>query len=267
MKAMIFAAGLGTRLKPITESLPKALVPVDGKPLLEHTLRKIMSAGIDETVINVHHFADKIEAWLQSQEWISLSDKVEAGKMSVYVSDERNLLLETGGAILYARPFLEKCGRFLVHNVDILSDCNLEWFVSQVRSDAVATLLVSRRKSTRSFLFDPETMQLVGWKNNTTGECIIADGVDPDVCVPYAFSGIHILSDEIFPLMEKYLEGKGIIPDQEHGVRFPIRDFYLWASAERPIYGVVSNDMTLMDVGKLDALAPAEDFVRSLRNR
>ena len=160
MKSMIFAAGLGTRLKPLTDTLPKALVPVGGKPLIEHVLRKLMAADVDGAVVNVHHFADKVEEWLDSQDWIC----------PVQVSDERERLLETGGAVLHARPYLENCGQFLIYNVDILSDVDLKWFASQVRPGALATLLVSNRPSSRCLLFDPETMSLKGWMNNVTGE-------------------------------------------------------------------------------------------------
>ena len=112
---MIFAAGLGTRLKPITDTLPKALVPVCGRPLIEHVSRKLMASGIDEAVVNVHHFADKIEAWVGEQDWICTDchDKSE-GRMLVQISDERNMLLETGGAVLHARKYLEGCGHFPV---------------------------------------------------------------------------------------------------------------------------------------------------------
>ena len=159
MKAMIFAAGLGTRLKPLTDTLPKALVQVGGKPLIEHVVRKLKSSGIDEAVVNVHHFADKVESWVKEQDI-----------MDIKVSDERQALLETGGAVLHARPHLEGCGRFLIHNVDILSDVDIKAFAAQVRPDALATLLVSERESSRYLLFDPDTMRLLGWKNEVTGE-------------------------------------------------------------------------------------------------
>ena len=107
---MIFAAGLGTRLKPITDTLPKALVPVCGKPLLWHVLRKLMSSGISEMVVNVHHFADKVEKWLDGAECIS------ERSVTVHISDERDMLLETGGAVLHARPYLEGCGNFLIQD-------------------------------------------------------------------------------------------------------------------------------------------------------
>lgn len=261
MKSMIFAAGLGTRLKPLTDTLPKALVPVAGRTLLEHVCRKLMASGINETVINVHHFADKMESWISSQDWISLSDESGQGKMLVHISDERAMLLETGGAVLHARRFLDGCGSFLVHNVDILSDCDISWLESRVRQDALATLLVSSRKTNRFFLFAPDSMRLVGWKNVATGDVVMSDpSLGPDDCLAYGFSGIHILSDSVFGLMDEYLKAMGL----PAGSKFSIKDFYLWAASRRPIYGVVRDGLRLLDVGKLDALLPAEDFVKSL---
>ena len=263
MKAMIFAAGLGTRLKPLTDVLPKALVPVAGKPLLEHICRKLMASGVNDAVVNVHHFADKIEAWVEEQDWIS-SDSMEDPRIRVQISDERARLLETGGAILNARRYLEGCGSFLIHNVDILSNCDLRWLESQVRADAVATLLVSKRKTSRYFLFHPQTMRLVGWKNVNTGEQFMADQeIDSQDCLMLAFSGIHIISDRIFNLMDEYVKEESL--ECEDGVRFPIKDFYLWAASRCPIYGVEKEDLSLLDVGKLDALAPAEQFVETFR--
>ena len=115
MKAMIFAAGLGTRLKPLTDTLPKALVPVCGKPLIEHVARKLYKAGITEAVVNIHYFADKIEEWVNEQQWITTTEKAD-GKMFMALSDERAQLLETGGAVLHARRYLEGCGSFLIHD-------------------------------------------------------------------------------------------------------------------------------------------------------
>lgn len=240
MKSMIFAAGLGTRLKPITDTIPKALVPVCGMPLIEHVARKLKSSGIDEAVVNVHHFADKVEAWVAGQDIMTMN-----------VSDERQMLLETGGAVLNARRYLEGCGHFLIHNVDILSDVDLGWFMSQARPDALATLLVSDRKSSRYLLFDSETMRLVGWKNENTGE-IRPSGIliDEDRCVKLAFSGIHIMSDKVFEAMEGYPE------------RFPVIDFYLDKCLSYEIYGVRAENLNLIDVGKLDTLEQAEKFLK-----
>ena len=248
---MIFAAGLGTRLKPLTDTLPKALVPVCGRPLIEHVCRKLKAAGIDDAVVNVHHFADKIESWIEGQDIMPLK-----------VSDERKQLLETGGAVLHARRYLEGCGSFLIHNVDILSDLDLDWFASQVRPDAMATLLVSDRKSSRQLLFDPKTMRLVGWRNNSTGEVRSPyPGLDQDKCLALAFSGIHIMSDSIFDPMQDYATSHGLCLT-EASPRFPIIDFYLWASAYYNIYGVCSESLELVDVGKLDSLEKAESMCR-----
>lgn len=249
MKSMIFAAGLGTRLKPITDTLPKALVPVCGMPLIEHVCRKLKAAGIDEAVVNVHHFADKVENWIEGQDIMSLK-----------VSDERKQLLETGGAVIHARRYLEGCGSFLIHNVDILSDLDLDWFASQVRPDAMATLLVSDRKSSRQLLFDPQTMRLVGWRNNSTGEVRSPyHDLDQDKCMALAFSGIHIMSDTIFDPMQEYAKCHGLCLTDD-SPRFPIIDFYLWASAYYNIYGVCSESLELVDVGKLDTLEKAEEM-------
>ena len=261
---MIFAAGLGTRLKPITDTLPKALVPVCGKPLLEHVARKLQAAGIDEAVVNIHYFADKIEEWAKSQPWIT-DDKKEAGngKMLFEISDERAQLLETGGAVLHARRFLEGCGRFLIHNVDILSNCDIKWFASQVKEESMATLLVSERKTTRFLLFDPSNMQLAGWLNTDTGDHhVTSPDINPAECRALAFSGIHILSDKVPALMEEYVKEKNLPVDAEKGTRFPIMSFYMWLAAKYPVHGVVADNLEFIDVGKLDALKPAEEFVQ-----
>lgn len=263
MKAMIFAAGLGTRLKPLTDTLPKALVPVCGKPLLEHVARKLLANGVDEAVVNIHYFADKIEEWIASQDWI-VGERValEEGKMLFEISDERGALLETGGAVLHARRYLEGCGRFLIHNVDILSNCDIRWFESQVCDDAMASLLVSERKTTRFLLFAPDTMRLVGWMNTDTGDYhVTEDGIAPSACRALAFSGIHILSDKVPALMQEYVNERGLVPAGENGVRFPIMNFYMWLAARYPVYGVVADNLEFIDVGKLDALKPAEEFV------
>ena len=260
---MIFAAGLGTRLKPLTDTLPKALVPVCGKPLIEHVARKLQASGIDEAVVNIHYFADKVEEWASSQEWISFSkEDAMDGRMLFEISDERELLLETGGAVLHARRFLEGCGKFLIHNVDILSNCDIRWFESQVKGDALATLLVSERKTTRFLLFEPATLRLVGWMNTDAGDyCVVSPEINPADCRALAFSGIHILSDKVLELMEEYVREKGLPVDEVKGTRFPIMSFYMWAAAKHPVYGVVAKDLQFIDVGKLDALKPAEEFV------
>ena len=247
MKCLIFAAGLGTRLKPLTDMMPKALVPVGGIPLIEHVTRKLKASGVGEAVVNVHHFADMVQQWVEKQDI-----------MGMEVSDERKLLLETGGGVLHARPYLEGCGKFLIHNVDILSDLDIRWFVSCVKEDALATLLVSESKTSRYLLFDPATMLLKGGTNINTGEVRSPyPDLDPERCLKLAFSGIHILSDKVFDVLESYARSKGLYEESDTP-RFPIMDFYLTLCAEYKIYGVKAEALHLVDVGKLDTIEVAE---------
>ena len=254
MKALIFAAGLGTRLKPITDTLPKALVPVCGKPLIEHVARKLKASGVESAVVNVHHFADMIEEWTDGQDI-----------MPMEVSDEREMLLETGGGVLHARPYLEGCGHFLIHNVDIISDLDIGWLASQIRPDAMATLLVSDRMTSRYLLFDPETMRLKGWTNVATGE-VRSPYADLDVakCRRLAFSGIHIMSDTVFGALEVYAVSHGL---DSRNPRFPIMDFYISACASHEIRGVEAHDLHLVDVGKLDTIEIAEREISRLNSK
>ena len=253
MKAMIFAAGLGTRLKPITDTIPKALVPICGEPLLKHVILRLADAGFDDFVVNVHHFADKIILYLDNEDFQG---------MRIAVSDESGRLLETGGGVLHARDLLLRDepsdGRFLVHNVDILSDLDIPWFLDSWRPGALASLLVSPRKTQRYLLFDDD-MRLVGWTNLATGEVRSPyPGLDPSACTMLAFSGIHQISNEVFGVMES--EGMG--------ERFPIMDFYLRVCDRYPIYGIKPASLELVDVGKLDTLAVAGEFIlrRAPRN-
>lgn len=237
MKAMIFAAGLGTRLKPITDTLPKALVPIAGKTLLEHTILKLKSSGFTDIVINVHHFAGQIIDFLKANNNFGVN---------ISISDESKMLLETGGGIRKAAPLLGS-EPFLIHNVDIISNVDLKsLFESHLASNADATLLVSKRNSLRALLFDASG-NLAAWKNLNTGEVKTPyKSLDFDSLKEYAFSGIHVFSPSLFPLMENY-------PD-----KFPIMDFYLDVCSSASIKASVSNNLKLIDVGKLDSLAEAE---------
>ena len=278
MKAMIFAAGLGTRLKPITDTIPKALVPVCGQPLLYHVITKLVAAGYDDLVVNVHHFPDQIIDYLKAHDFGA----------RIAVSDERDFLRETGGGIRYAKRLLtdfstppaaplemtkrdsfaslgmtEECSSaslgmtkepFLVHNVDIVSNLDLKWFRGQHREGALATLVVSERKTQRYFLFDGDD-RLKGWTNIATGEVRSPfPDIDPDKCRKLAFSGIHLISPTIFEAFDRY----------GFGDRFSIVDFYLKACADYPVYAAVPRDFTLVDVGKFDALPEAEAICHHL---
>lgn len=240
MKTMIFAAGLGTRLKPMTDTMPKALVPVGGRPLLQILLEKLARHGCTEAVINVHHFADMIEEWCASHQT----------DISIRFSDERAELLETGGGIRHAMPLLSG-ERFLIHNVDILSNADLARFYAEGEGKA-ATLLVSERKTQRYLLFD-ESMRLVGWINEATGQVKSPyPDLQPDKCRRYAFSGIHQIDPVLFPRFEGW------------PAKFSIIDFYLSICRDVPVYGHLQEGFRLMDVGKLDTLTQAELFLKEI---
>lgn len=245
MKAMIFAAGLGTRLKPITDTMPKALVPVGGEPLLHHVICKLRDAGYTHLVVNVHHFAGQIREYLATHDF----------GVSIAISDESAQLLETGGGIAHAAPLLLPSeDPILIHNVDILSNLDLAWFRSEVRPSALSTLLVSERETSRYLLFG-EDMRLMGWTNVTTGEVRSPFPAEAlAACRRYAFSGIHNVSPAIFPAFE----------EAGFSGRFPIMDFYIQQCARYPIYGVLAPSLQLVDVGKLDSLSQAEALFRTL---
>lgn len=245
-KAMIFAAGLGTRLRPLTDSLPKALVPVAGKPLLWHVINKLKSSGIEEVVVNVHHFADMLIGYLNDNDF----------GVTVSVSDERAFLRETGGGIRFAEPLLslEASESFIVHNVDILSNLNIPEFVEAAKPDALSTIVVSGRETSRYFLFD-ENMRLAGWTNVATGEVRSPyPHLDVAHCRKLAFAGIHLMSGEVFRAFEK----------EKAGDRFSVTDFYIKACADYPIYGYIPDNLKLMDVGKIETLKEAESFLQAL---
>ena len=245
MKALIFAAGLGTRLKPYTDTMPKALVPVGGKPLLYHVAMKLKAAGFDELVINVHHFPDAIISYVH--------EEGDFG-MKVSFSEERDYPRETGGGILHARKMLED-GPFLVHNVDILSDLDIGWFLSQADPDAVSNILVSDRKTQRYLLFD-DNMRMVGWTNVATGEVRTPFlGLDPGKCRRYAFSGVHLISDRIFTIFDE---------DGWDG-KFSIIDFYVEECARTVIHGILPDSLRLMDVGKVETLKDAGTFISTIK--
>lgn len=267
MNAMIFAAGRGTRLKPLTDILPKALVPVGDKPLLQHVLDRVAAlpafhpqrqdsrvpeAEESRVVVNVHHFGNQIINFLRLAQ--------PHYPFSISISDERQQLLETGGAIKKARSMFVKGQPVLIHNCDILSNADLAALYASAaetsESNMVgATLLVSDRKTTRYLLFDKD-MRLVGWTNIQTGEVKsphpdIRQRIDRGELTMYAFSGIHVISQALFPLMDEE-------PDA-----FPIIDFYLKHCATFTIRGVLQPDLRLLDVGKLDTLGTAADFLQS----
>ena len=244
-QAMILAAGLGTRLKPLTDTMPKALVPVSGRPLLDINIRRLMEQGYDRFVVNIHHFAQQIIDFVKEQDYAPL----------VHFSDETDQLLETGGGLKKAQGLFRDDQPILIHNVDILDNVNYDWFARQHQPDEDAVLLVSQRKTKRYLLFD-NAMHLMGWKNIETGEIkspyeyVRRTGLSQhgEELNMFAFSGIHSFSPRLFPLMDRFPE------------RFPIIDFYLSVCHRAPIVGLVKPDLQLMDVGKLETLHEADAF-------
>jgi len=224
---MILAAGLGTRLMPLTAHTPKALVRVNGVTLLEMTIRKLAKEGFNEIIVNVHHFARQVVDYLEMSQF---------GNVTISISDEREQLLDTGGAILKAKWFLDGNEPFLVHNVDVVSDINLKTMldIHQIRG-SLATLSVMDRVTKRYFLFDDE-LRLSGWTDTSSGDIRWA-GDPVQQARQLAFSGIHIISPEIFNRIEEI--GK-----------FSIIDTYLDLTAKYPIHGYVQPGMTWFDLGK-----------------
>jgi len=237
MKAMVLAAGLGTRLGELTNHKPKALVEVAGRPLLAHIIAKLVRSGFTDITVNVHHFAQQVIDFLSQNDFGA----------SINISNETDQLLDTGGGILKAQSFLDGHEPFLVHNVDILSDIDLDKIMnSHKQSGALATLAVSNRVSTRKLLFD-SAMKLRGWRNLTSGEEIIPSKPDGNLN-EFAFSGIHVLNPQIF----RAIKSRG---------KFSIIDTYLSLCANKDILGYDVSANFVLDVGKPDSISKAADFL------
>ena len=239
MKGLIFAAGLGTRLRPVTDTRPKALVTIHGKTLLEYAVEKFVAAGITQIVINVHHFAGMIMDFVRERNGFGAD---------ISFSDESDLLRETGGGIRHAGPLLGD-GNFLVHNVDIVSNLDLRAFYDAFPDGALAMLAVSRRETSRYLLFDDD-MRLAGWTNTATGEVRSPyPDLDPASCTKYAFAGIHVLAHKAL----------GLFGAEGFGEKFPVMDFYLKVADRYPVCGFVQDDLKIIDVGKPQSLAALEE--------
>lgn len=253
MKAMLFAAGLGTRLRPLTNDRPKALVEVKGVTLLEVAIRRLVAAGCREIIINVHHFAEQV---------IDFVEKKGQFGIEITISNEQELLLDTGGGLKKAAWFFDDGQPFLVCNADVLTDLNLaDFYNHHLKSGAIATLAVRRRQTSRYFLFD-ENMRLCGWQNAKTGEERLVDNWDspifnasiPHTFQPLAFSGIHAISPALFNWMPA---GDG---------PFSIIDVYLEAAQTGLVFGHDHSADEWLDVGKPEALTAAAIFLKKNRN-
>lgn len=243
MRALVFAAGLGTRLRPLTDTMPKAMVPVCGKPLLHHTISRLVAAGATEIVVNVHHFAEQIIDYVAQHDW----------GIPVRISDERNLLLNTGGGLRQALTlFSPSDAPLLIHNVDILSNADLSALYHEAQQSQVdALLVVSERKTQRYLLFD-DSNRLMGWENIATQEVRSPyPALIPSNYRHFAFSGIHIVSPRLAISLATYPEA------------FPIMDFYLNECQHFHFQAKVVQNLHLLDVGKLDTLSAAENFLQT----
>ena len=237
MKAMILAAGLGTRLKPLTDKIPKALIKVNGITMLEHVIIRLKKFGINEIIINVFHLAEQIEAFLKTKNNFDIR---------IELSFE-DTLLDTGGGLKKASWFFDKESSFLLHNVDVISDLNItEMQKIHNNNDSMISIAIRSRKTSRYFLFDKNN-RLCGWKNENTGEQKIVKESSQDL-LPFSFMGIHVISPNVF----KYF------PEEN---KLSIVDLYLDNASENKILGFQADKYSWIDCGKQENLAKAEYII------
>ena len=254
---MIFAAGLGTRLKPLTDTLPKALVPLAGKTLLQWQIEKLKAAGIRDIVVNIHHFPDMIINYLKDNDNFGCN---------IQVSDERDMLLETGGGLRKAEEKFRSSGvqefrssneGILICNVDILSNIDIPTLLQAYNPNEMGVVVVSERETQRYLLFNDEN-RLCGWTNITTGEVRgpIADYQSPIANRQLAFSGMQVLNPRIFDCMDEVVKQKG--------EKFSLIDLYLSIAEKEILRAYIPENYRMMDVGKINQLSEAESFASSL---
>ena len=254
---MIFAAGLGTRLKPLTDTLPKALVPLAGKTLLQWQIEKLKAAGIRDIVVNIHHFPDMIINYLKDNDNFGCN---------IQVSDERDMLLETGGGLRKAEEKFRSLGvqefrssneGILICNVDILSNIDIPTLLQAYNPNEMGVVVVSERETQRYLLFNDEN-RLCGWTNIATGEVRgpIADSQSPIANRQLAFSGMQVLNPRIFDCMDEVVKQKG--------EKFSLIDLYLSIAQKEILRAYIPENYRMMDVGKINQLSEAETFAASL---
>ena len=266
IKALIFSAGLGTRLRPLTDTMPKALVPIAGHTLLEYQIRKLRDAGINDIIVNVHHFPDMIIDYLRENDNFGCN---------IHISDEREQLLDTGGGLLKAWNAYAANEPLLALNVDILSNIDLQQVLQAYNPDELGILVVKDRQTQRYLLFD-DNNYLIGWTNIATGEIKPASlsvsirpqagpcSISAAVCQrsglnPFAFSGMQILSPQTLPLLQQFA--------QVRGPKFSIIDFYLFVVENQSgLLRALPLNVPMMDVGKIDHISEAETFAQTYTN-
>lgn len=259
MKAMIFAAGLGTRLKPLTDNMPKALVPLAGKTLLQWQIEKLKAAGITDIVVNVHHFPDMIIHYLRDNDNFGCR---------IAVSDERDMLLETGGGLRKAKSLFtgfqspeSGCPEtpILICNVDILSNIDIPTLLRAYNPEEMGVVVVSERDTQRYLLFDGDN-RLCGWTNIATGEVrgeeAIRRKAKGEDMKMLAFSGMQVLNPRIFDCMDAVVQAKGD--------KFSLIDLYLSIAEKEILRAFIPENYRMMDVGKINQLADAEAFAATL---
>ena len=220
---------MGTRLKPLTDHVPKALLEWEGKPLLEHVILKLKSEGFNSILINVHHHAGMIMDFVEKKDRFGIR---------IEFSHEKEQLLDTGGGIANASWFFGP-DPFLVYNVDVMSDINLRALLqAHIQSGAMATLAVKERVTSRSLLMNDDGF-LKGWRDNRTGETILT-GSSASGLTPIAFSAIHVMDPGIFELF----------PGDKC---FPLMPFYLELARTHPVYLYRHDRDRWTDMGKLES--------------
>lgn len=244
MKAMILAAGKGTRLRPLTNYQPKALVKVAGVPLLEVVIRQLKRYGCKDIIVNVHHFGDQIIQFLKRKDNFGIN---------IAISDEREELLDTGGGLKKAASFFSDGQPFLLCNTDILSDLNLkDFYEAHCRTDAIASLAIQWRETSRYLIFagKEENLLLHGWGNIKTGVLKIPKHTVANYQM-LAFSGLHVIDPRLFNYMPE-------------AAKFSIIDVYLKACASEKINGFRCDEQQWMDIGRKSSLDAAEPLANAL---
>lgn len=242
LRGMIFAAGIGSRLAPLTDHTPKALMEVGGKPMLQRTIERLMRTGIRKIVINVHHHADKIRHFL--------ADNDNFGA-EITISDETESLLDTGGALIKAHTLLNGADCVVLHNADIFTDIPLHQLIeSHLECGADVSLALKDRPTSRYLLFD-ETIRMRGWLNAKTGE-VLPPGRDSYTLHPGAFCGIHVINPHtLFPMLRQYSQAVG-------NDKFSLTPFYAAVCDSVDIRGHEMNrDAVWVDIGTHESLAKA----------